>query len=1010
MDTAEDSDSTFGMLLRRFRLATGLSQEGLAERAGMSARGISDLERGIHRAPYQQTLIQLLDALGLDGQQRAMMTAAARRTGRATAGPARRGASPWHNLPEEATSFIGRTAELAALEALLRRPGARLVTLTGPGGSGKTRLALRAAAGSLAEFTDGVCFVSLATLTGAQEVASAIATALRLRERDGHGPTELVLDHLRERHVLLVLDSFEHLAGAAFLLPVLLNQCPRLRLLVTSRAVLQLSWEFVFEVQPLAVPGRSDYGDDQALARYDGVALFAERARAANSAFVLTAENARAIAEICSRLDGLPLALELAAARLRVLSPQALLRRLSSRLTLLTGGAADRPSRQQTLRAAIDWSYSLLDDSEQRLFARLAVFAGGCTMEAAEAVCSVSGNLAVDVLDGVASLVDKSLLRRLDLVSAWRPAVQQDSASRPGLTAAPEPADDPEPHLGMLETIREYGLERLAGGADEPLVRRRHAEYFLSLAEQAAGELGGAGRAAWLSRLEAEHDNLRVALRWSEEHQEVRTGLRLAVALGRFWELRGHLSEGARWLTELLAAAGDEAPELRAAALKTAGSRAFASDFAAAGELTEQSMALYRELGDQRGLAETLHQRGIIAFYLSDYGRAALWLAESVALARSLGDTDLVNRSLWSLARPNTAQGDISETKKLAEQSLELSRQLRDPAGAGAAMEALMYVARLEGDQGLVRSLLQETLNLLRHSGLHPDVDLRERLERMAFEMTTIGSYEHALTLIEEGIALCLRSGDRRDAAHLGCALALFAREQGRFDRAGAVLEESLAVFRELQDVQGAAVALIGLADVARDQGDGKRAMALSQEGLALARECGDTPLAGYALHNMGVGAWQQGFIVQAQSLLAAALAAFQPSGDGRAEVLASIGVMALDQADFAAARRAFADSLSTERTRDIPWLISADLEGLAEVAVGQGQPELAARLFGAADAIRAASGTPVPPGSQQRRDLVVAAARAAQGPELFDRACQQGHTIPVEQLITDATGGVTLS
>ncbi len=989
MDTPEER--SFSALLRRFRLAAGLSQEELAERAGMSVRGISDLERGIHRVPYRHTLTQLLDALGLDREQRAALEAS-RRTGRLAASPPRPEASSLHNLPEEATSFIGRAAEIAALEELLRRPEVRLVTLTGPGGSGKTRLALRAAANLLGDFADGVFFVSLGALDDPQVVPSAIATALSLREWEGHGPADAVEKHLRERNLLLVLDNFEHLPGASGLLPGLLERCPKLRLLVTSREVLHLSWEYVFEVQPLTVPDPARAGDSQVLSHYDGVALFIERARAADSAFAVTSENAPAVAEVCYRLDGLPLAIELAAARIRVFPPQALLRRPSSRLKLLVGGARDRPTRQQTLRAAIDWSYSLLNDREQRLFALLAAFAGGCTMEAAEAVCNVAGDLA-DTLDDaaraaddMASLVDKSLLRRR------------------------EPTVHPEPGLRMLETIREYALERLEESGEEAIVRRQHAAYFLSLAEQAAAELSGPRRTEWLNRLEDEHDNLRAALRWTKEHQE-QTGLRLAVALSQFWELRGYLSEGARWLAELLAVVPDGMPELRAAALKSAGSRAFASDFSTAAELTEQSLALYRELADERGAAEALHQRGIIAFYQADYGRAADCLAQSLDLARGLGDNDLVDRSLWSLAWRDTAvRGDISETKKLAEERLELSRQLRDPSGAGAALEALLYVAQMEGDLGRVQFLLQETLTLLRHSDVHPDADLRDRLERMAFEMTTLAWYEQAMTLIEEGIALSLREGDRRDAAHLGVRLALFAREQGRFDRAESVLEESLAVFRELEDVPGMAMALIGLGDVARDLGDSKRTGALSGEGLMLARECANILMAGYALHNLGVAAWQQGDRAQAGSLFTIALTSLEPAAEGRAEVLASAGLMALGERDFARAGRAFADSLRTGRTRDIPWLVSTDLEGLAGAAAGQGEAELAARLFGAAGAIRASSGTPVRPTHQEQHDRDVASARAALGQERFSHAYEQGRAMSAEQVITDALRGAALS
>jgi predicted ATPase/DNA-binding XRE family transcriptional regulator len=992
MDAADDR--SFGAFLREFRLAAHLSQEALAERAGMSARGISDLERGIHRTPYQQTVNLLLDALGLNREQRVLMAAAARRPERMDAVPRQSQPSPRHNLPEEATSFIGRAAEVATLKDLLQRPQVRLVTLTGPGGSGKTRLALRAAANLLDKFTDGVFFVSLAALTDPQVVPSAIAAALTLREREGHGPMDAVLDYLSSRNMLLVLDNIEHLPDASELLPELLEHCPNLRLLVTSRAVLHLSWEVIFEVQPLAVPEPGSSMDPQAPSHYEGVALFIERARAADPAFAVTGQDTSVVAEICSRLDGLPLAIELAAARLRILPPQALLGRLSNRLTFLTGGARDRPTRQQTLRATIDWSYSLLDDSEQRLFARLAVFAGGCTLEAAEAVGAIATGSrdrgAASVLDCAASLIDKSLLRRND------------------------PAASPEPHMRMLDTIREYALERLENSGEEAIVRRQHATYFLSLAEQAAAEFKGPRRTAWLNRLEEQHDNLRAALRWASEHRDVQIGLRLAVALEQFWELRSYLSEGARWLAELLTIAEDEEPELQAAALRIAGNRTFAFDIASAAELTERSLALYRQLADEHGAAEALHQRGLVAFYQADYGRAADCLAEGLALARGLGDTNLVNRWLWSLAWPGSGQddvsGDIAETKKLAEESLERSRQLEDPRGVCAAVEALLYVARMEGDPAMVKVLIEEFLAQLRHSDLHSDADMRERIERIAFEIERmaieippLATHEQAMALLEQGHALTLRDGDRRAAAHLGVTLALFARQQGRFARAESFLTESLMVFRELEDVTGIARALIGLADVARDQGDGERGIMFSQEGLARARECGDVLLTGYALHDMGVAAWQQGNHAQAHSLLAAALVSLDQRGEAGAEVLASIGLMALDQRDFPGARKAFADSLQIGRTRSIPWLASTDLEGLAGVAAGQCEAELAARLYGAADAIRASCGTPVRPSHQDLHDRGAAAAKALLGQEAFARAYQQGRAAPAEQMITDA-------
>jgi predicted ATPase len=943
----------------------------------MSARGVSDLERGVHRAPYRETLRQLMDALELDEEQRAALEAAAR-------GPERpygqsRQLSPPHNLSEESTSFVGRTNEIVMLQELLHRPDARLITLTGPGGCGKTRLALRTAASALGEFPDGVFFVPLAALADPGLVPSSIAATLGLRERDGRRLVDTLKEHLHDKSILLVLDNFEHLIDAAGTLSELLEECPRLRLLVTSQSILKLSWEYVFALQPLAVPGPPHDSDRQEMSHYEGVALFVQRARAANSAFQVTNENVAAVAEICYRLDGLPLAIELAAARVRLFPPQALLGRLSSRLKLLVGGARDQPNRQQTLRAAIDWSYSLLDETEQNLLARLAVFAEGCTIEAAEVVCEVPGDDQIDVLTGVASLVDKSLL--------WHGAE----------------VGQPEPRLRMLATIREYALERLAATGVGDEVRRQHARYFLDLSERAAAEPDGQRKANWLYLLSENHDNLQAALRWTIEVRETHIGVRMAIALSQFWELRGYLTEGRRSLAGLLAIKSDDLPELWAPALKIAGSRAFEPDFAQAATLTEQSLALYRSLADTSGMAETLHQRGVIAFYQADYGRAEECFQECLALARDLGDAGLVSRSLWSLAGPNPARSDIGETKRWAEELLEQRLRRGDSAGLDAILEVLLAAARIEGDQDKMRVLLEQTVDWLRYANPRPDAHMRERLARMAFEMTTLGAYGQAVALLEEAIALHLRKGYRRDAAHLGMALAQFTREQGRMVEAISLLEQSLAVFREFEDVQGVAGALIGLADIARDRGDCALGVEYSEEGLTLAHELGDTLLNGYALHNLGIASWQRGDHIRAESLFDAALASLGQIVEGRAEVLASMGLMALERGHTARARQAFTESLYTGYGGGLRWLVALDLEGLAGVAAADGLPDRAARFFGAAQAIRAASGTPIQPTHAARCEQRVTAVRQTLGDQLYAEVFARGRAMTLDQVIAEA-------
>ncbi|MBV9280805.1 MAG: helix-turn-helix domain-containing protein, partial [Chloroflexi bacterium] len=494
------SPSSFGDLLRRHRLAAGLTQEDLAEHAGLSVRAISDLERATRHVPRKATVQLLLEALPVSERERGELEAAARRMSGAAPsgeGPDRRLHAPAHPL----TLFVGRERELAELGALLRRPEVRLVTLTGPGGIGKTRLALQLAASLAHAFRDGVCVVSLAHLAhkgpgygDADLVTAAIAEAVGVRERGGGALADTLKGALHDRQLLLVLDNFEHLLPASSLVADLLAGCPQLRMLVTTRAVLRLSGERVFEVPPLAVPAAGTLPDLEVVGQSEAVRLFCDRAQAAKADFALTRENAEAIVELCRRLDGLPLAIELAASRSRVLSPRALLARLSGRLDLVRGGARDLPARQQTLRGTIAWSYQLLDEGEQQVFTRLAVFAGGCTLAAAEAVCRAEGDLPGDVLEGLSSLVDKSLL-----------GVEEQEA----------PGGHTEPRFVLLETIREYALEKLAERDELLDAQRAHAAYYLRLAEEAEVELEGPRQVAWLARLEREHDNLRAALRWA---------------------------------------------------------------------------------------------------------------------------------------------------------------------------------------------------------------------------------------------------------------------------------------------------------------------------------------------------------------------------------------------------------------------------------------------------------------------------------------------------------------
>jgi len=703
-------------------------------------------------------------------------------------------------IPPHLTPLVGRAREVAQAVALLRRSDVRLLTLTGPPGVGKTRLGVAVAAAVHEAYADGVYVVPLAPLGAPELVIPTVARALGLREEPGRPAIETLIVYLHDRRMLLVLDNVEHLVAAAPRLADLLAACPAVDVLATGRAALRVDGEQELSVPPLASPAPTQSLVEEVV-RYPAVDLFVQRARALAPDFALTPANAPAVAAICRRLDGLPLAIELAAARIKLLSPRALLNRLDDRLDVLSGGPPHLPERQRTLRGALDWSYNLLTPGEQDLFGRLAVFVGGCTLEAAEAVCAMPGPAPMPVLDGLTSLIDNNLAR-----------VEREVDSE----------GDGEPRVGMLETMREYGLERLEATGDTTAVRGRHAAYYLALAEAAEPELTGTEQARWLGRLEAEHDNLRAALRWAPGGEPV-VGLRLAATLWRFWHIHGHLSEGRGWLEGLLAemedvsghggavdedASGTGATELergalRAKALRGAGGLATEQgDFRQARTLYESALAAYRTLGDREGIAAVLNNLGVAADGHGEYGRAEMLYAESLALKREVGDRRGITTSLSNLGRLALQQGDDERAVTLHEESLALSRGLGDTGSVALSLNSLGEVALYQG------------------------------------------AYARATPLLEESIALARAVGDKRGLAFALNNLGDVALRQDDVARATACQEESLAVRRLLGNEEGVAVSLAGLGDIAHAQGDDRRAATMYAESLSLLRASDDTALA----------------------------------------------------------------------------------------------------------------------------------------------------------------------
>ena len=684
--------------------------------------------------------------------------------------------TPSNNLPPRPTSFVGRERELIAVSGMLRQRDVRLLTLTGPGGTGKTRMALQAAEEVLTAFADGVYFVSLASVADPELVAPTVAATLGLQEVGGETVLEMLESHLRDKTMLLLLDNFEHLLAADGLVAHLVGSCPSLKVMVTSRAVLHLASEHVYAVPPLALPDREPLLPVENLVACDAIALFVQRARAARATFALTEENAAAVVDVCHRLDGLPLAIELAAAWVRILTPRAMLARLEHRFQLLVGGARDLPARQQTLRAAIDWSFSLLDSEEQRLFARLAAFVGGFTLDAAETVCANLDEESCEALPIVVSLVDKSLLQ-------------------------PAEGPDGEPRFVMLETLREYALERLEVRAETDLVRRQHARYFLALAEQAESEVMGPDQATWLARLETEHDNLRATLKWALEEGDLEVGLLLVGALWRFWHARGYLTEGNRWVQSLLSADAREGSgppskrrrAARAKALLLAG--AFTTNqgnYDQARGLTEESLALYRDLEDRWGTGVALNILGNVAYYHGEYDRAEGLYRESLTLRRELGNQRDIAISLNNLGNVVREQGDYDRAAALYGESLEIHRALGDEWNIAIVLDNLGHVARQQGRFDRAVALFEDSLAVRRR--LRDVWGIAESLNGLGSVARDEGDVERAAALFAECLVLYRKVGDKWRCAECLEVLAWAARMQGRLERSARLFGAASAI------------------------------------------------------------------------------------------------------------------------------------------------------------------------------------------------------------------------
>jgi predicted ATPase/DNA-binding SARP family transcriptional activator/Tfp pilus assembly protein PilF len=910
------------------------------------------------------------------------------------------GRPPAPNLPRELTPFVGREAELRLLIERLDSPDTCLLTLIGPGGVGKTRLAQRVAWEQVGAFADGVYWIPLASVSSPALLASSIAQAIGLYFEGAEDPQAQLLNALREKEMLLVFDNFEQLLSpvpglalgrtdgtdpdATELLLSILESAPRISILVTSRERLGLHAEFLLDLSGLPLPagedGRAgDPGPDSAasvlppanlthLMTSSAVQLFVERAQHAHAPFALSADTAHDVVEICRLVRGLPLGIVLAAAWVRHFPPARIVRSIRDNLDFLSSAARDTTPQHRSLRAVFNHSWNLLSDEEQRVFRQLAVFRGGWEEEAAERVVGAS-------IYSLASLVDKSLLRH-------------EATGR----------------FEIHEVLRQYATEKLGERPEEQdAVRHRHAATYLALAQAAKAELQGTAQVRWLARLEQEHANLRAVLEWAVETGAAEIGVALGGALWRFWYIRGYNSEGRAHLAAVLALPASTPPT-------------------AQGELGErppEGTDPGRTVEMMRARTGALNGAGVLATVQGDQGKARLLYEESLALSRELGDTQGIAASLNNLGVMAHQLGDAAAGRALHEQSLALRRELGDKQGVAASLNNLGLIAQEQGDYALAQVRQEEALILRRELG--DTLGIASSLGNLGVIAQEQGNYEAARVLFEESLTLRRELGDKTGMAELFSNLGVVARKQGDYAGAHDLYEQCLTLSRESGYTWSIAIALSNLGMLAQDKGDYAEARALHEEALGLRREVEDKQGIAASLNSLGIVAYQLGDGATAQALSEESLRLRRELGDkwGIAASLNSLGLLARQRGEDAAARTRYAESLALRRELGDRRGIAASLAGLGALAAERAQRELApgmredaeqegpaegvARLFGAVDGLLESMGSVLDREDRQAYERQVAQVRTLLGAEAFARAWAAGRALSLEQALREA-------
>lgn len=752
--------------------------------------------------------------------------------------------TPRHNLPGEITPLIGQHAATIEVQMLLRRTDVRLVTLTGPGGVGKSRLGEAAAWALVNDFANGVFLVELAAVRDPELVLSAIAQTLGIRDQDSTPLQQRLHEHLREQQLLLLIDNFEQVIDAAPRLFNLLRTCPQVKLLVTSRETLRLHGEHEFVVPTLALR--------------DAVELFVQRAQAVNPTFVLDANTVTTVKTICQQLDCLPLAIELAAVQSKLFSPAAILNRLKDRFSFLIARTRDRPDRQRTLRTTLDWSYELLTPEEQQLFRRLAVFLGGRSLVAVETICNPVDDSAVvpltnDVLNGLTALLDQSLLYQTT-----------DSAG--------------EPRFMMLATIYEYAAAQLAGSEEADALRRRHLDYYVAMAEQAETELTGANQVIWLDRLDAELDNFRAALDYALLRGTIELGARLSAALRRFWGMRGHVSEGRQSLSDLLVRADQISPLTKAKVCSAAGTLAEAqSDYDQAVTLQQEALTLRRTHGDKTGVVVSLNNLGFLAENQGDYRTARSLYEETLTRSREIDYKLYIAISLINLGRLLHALGEYALARVYAEESLARNRAMDNQWGIALALDNVGNLALIAGEYPAARTYYEEALAIRR--GFGGKWGIATSLQNLGEIDQRQGKYDAARRYYEESLALHKEIRDQSGIAGVLNSLGRLHHDLGDNTAAQALLQESLALYRAIGERAGIALALNELGWVSQSLGDLAGAQALHEEGMAMQRAVGQPLQLAVVLHYLATLARRQGDGVCAREYFQESLRIFRDLG-----------------------------------------------------------------------------------------------------------------------------------